>query len=97
MKLIEADSPILAKVREGFGGRLKFILTGSAPMSPHYLSILKKVFKCDLVEGYGQTENTAAAFLQNLSTTEYGNLGYVSVLLPSYSQTSSSSLWTCPK
>jgi long-subunit acyl-CoA synthetase (AMP-forming) len=33
-KLIEEDSPIIKKIREGFGGRIKWMLTGSAPINP---------------------------------------------------------------
>lgn len=32
-KLIEEKSPILNKVREGFGGRIKWMLSGSAPIN----------------------------------------------------------------
>lgn len=42
-----------------FGGKLRFVLTASAPISPTVLSFLRAVLGCFIFEGYGQTECTA--------------------------------------
>lgn len=54
-KLIEEKSPILDKIRQGFGGRLKWMLTGSAPINTKVMELFGKVMGIPFVEAYGQT------------------------------------------
>jgi acyl-CoA synthetase (AMP-forming)/AMP-acid ligase II len=37
--------------------------TGAAPMPNHIMSFLKVAFGCEVMQGYGMTENAAAAFV----------------------------------
>lgn len=46
-------------LQASFGGKLRFVLTASAPISPTVLSFLRAVLGCFIFEGYGQTECTA--------------------------------------
>lgn len=46
-------------LQASFGGKLRFVLTASAPISPAVLSFLRAVMGCFIFEGYGQTECTA--------------------------------------
>ena len=45
------------------GNRIRFIATGSAPVSPEILNFLKVIFSVNLIEGYGLTETTGSGTL----------------------------------
>lgn len=45
-KLISENSPVLDKIREGFGGKIKWMLTGSAPINPKVIELLGKIMGC---------------------------------------------------
>ena len=57
------DNLIFGKVRNSFGGRLRFMLVGSAPVEPKILNFLRCSLSCEIVEGYGQTEDIAGVLL----------------------------------
>lgn len=46
---------VFAKVRDSFGGCIRFLATGSAPLNIEVRKYLKEVFACPFLEGYGQT------------------------------------------
>jgi len=48
-------------VRANLGGRIRFILVGSAPISKDVLDYLKVALCCPIIEVYGLTESTGAA------------------------------------
>jgi len=47
------DQLIFNKIRESFGGRIRFMITGSAPISTTLMDFLKITFCCPIIEGYG--------------------------------------------
>jgi long-chain acyl-CoA synthetase len=49
------DSVVFSKVREGFGGRIRILASGSAPLSPETHEFMMAIMACPLIEGYGQT------------------------------------------
>ncbi|KAI7897488.1 uncharacterized protein BX663DRAFT_444996 [Cokeromyces recurvatus] len=51
------DRLVFSKIRDVLGGRVRFILSGSAPIAPEVLDFLKICFSSCVHEGYGQTEN----------------------------------------
>ena len=57
------DNLIFKEVRKSFGGRLRFMLVGSAPCDSHILNFLRCALSCEIVEGYGQTEDMAGVLL----------------------------------
>ena len=57
------DKLVFNKVKEMVGGRVRFMVTGSAPIDRDVIDFLKICFCCPIIEGYGQTETTAASFL----------------------------------
>lgn len=73
------DAVVFSKIREGFGGRVRFMLTGSAPIKPEVYEFMKIVMCCPFYEGYGQTENTAAAFIRDAIDPVNGHVGGITV------------------
>ena len=64
-----------AKIKGMFGGRLRMFVTGSAPVAPSILTFFREALSCDVREGYGQTETTAASFVTYDGDTNYGHVG----------------------
>jgi len=62
-----------AKVR--LGGRVRLIITASAPIAENILSTLKCLFCCPIVEAYGQTESCGASFATMLYDNRAGHVG----------------------
>jgi long-chain acyl-CoA synthetase len=51
------DRVVFRKIQAVLGGQVQFIGSGSAPIATDALDFLKIAFACDVVEGYGMTEN----------------------------------------
>ncbi|CAD8092103.1 unnamed protein product [Paramecium sonneborni] len=63
------------KTKAILGGRQRIIITGAAPISPKILEYLKVTFCCQIIEGYGQTETSAASFLTDYNDPLCGHIG----------------------
>lgn len=69
-----ADKLVFSKVRERFGGRVRFFISGAAALSPdiaewfHASGVL-------ILEGYGLTENCAGAFVNQPDNFKIGSVG----------------------
>lgn len=57
------DKLVFKNVRKQLGDRLRFILTGSAPIEGDVLTFLRVALGIPILEGYGQTESTGGATL----------------------------------
>ena len=74
VKYTIAKRLVFSKLKNRFGGRIRFFLSGSAPLSRelaeffHAADIL-------ILEGYGLTESSAASFLNRLETYAFGTVG----------------------
>jgi long-chain acyl-CoA synthetase len=71
-----AEKLVFSKVKERFGGRVRFFISGSAPLSLdmaeffHAAGIL-------ILEGYGLTESSAASVVNMPSNFKFGTVGPV--------------------
>lgn len=68
------DALIFNKVRSVLGGRVRLIVTGSAPIAPDILEFLKVVFCCNICEIYGLTE-TMGGFMTKMHDPIAGHVG----------------------
>jgi len=59
---------------ERFGGRLKFFVSGGAPLSPDIAELLNSLGLL-VLEGYGMTENTGAANVNRPNRYRFGTVG----------------------
>lgn len=69
------DAIVFNKFREILGGRVRTMITGSAPISKEVLNFLKIAFCCQIKEGYGQTESAAAVSITFTHDPEVGHVG----------------------
>ena len=49
------EAGVFPKFRAGFGGSIRIMLTGSAPINSAVQNYLQKAMGCPFLEGYGQT------------------------------------------
>ena len=71
-----ADRLVLHKIRERFGGRLKFCPCGSAPLA-HEIGEFFDACGLTILEGYGLTETTAVTFFNRYEDNRYGTVGTI--------------------
>ena len=73
-KLKIADKLVFSKIKARFGGRLRYFISGSAPLSR---DIAEFFHACGILilEGYGLTESSAASFVNRPSKYAFGSVG----------------------
>jgi long-chain acyl-CoA synthetase len=71
-----ADKLFLSKVRNYLGGRIRFCVTGAAPIARNILEFFHGA-GVQLLEGYGLTETTPALTLNRLGAYRFGTVGRV--------------------
>lgn len=69
-----ADRLVLSKIRGRLGGRIRFLLSGSAALSPE-VSAWFAAAGLVLIEGYGLTETAAGACVGDIHHPEFGAVG----------------------
>ena len=58
------DRLVFEKVKQRLGGKVRLLLTASAPISKEVMTFLKVCFCCDFIEGYGMTETAGGSVCQ---------------------------------
>jgi len=69
------DRLVFSKIRQRLGGRVRYIVTGSAPISADTMNFLRICFCATVFEGYGQTECAAAGCLTHPLEYTVGHVG----------------------
>ncbi|KAI9266741.1 hypothetical protein BDA99DRAFT_506557 [Phascolomyces articulosus] len=69
------DRLIFNKVKQALGGRVRFVVSGSAPLGKDVMQFLRIAFCCDIREGYGATETCAASSVHNVGEYHAGHIG----------------------
>ncbi|KAK7469687.1 hypothetical protein BaRGS_00036316 [Batillaria attramentaria] len=69
------DRLVFGRIQKMLGGRVRYIVTGSAPLSASVLDFTRCAFGCLVMEGYGQTESSAGITFNVPGETEAGNVG----------------------
>ncbi|WP_228389182.1 AMP-dependent synthetase/ligase [Cumulibacter manganitolerans] len=69
-----ADKLVLSKIRDRFGGRIRFMISGSAPLNLEIAKWFGGV-GLQILEGYGLTETSATATLNLPGDVVYGSVG----------------------
>ena len=69
------DALVFNKVRKILGGRVRLMVTGSAPIAPQVLQLLRCVFCCPVIEAYGTTECGACCTMTTMGDVTLGHVG----------------------
>ena len=70
-----ADKLVLSKIRDRFGGRLRFFISGSAALDRDIAQWFDAIGVV-VLEGYGLTETSAASSLNRPSAYRFGTVGW---------------------
>lgn len=69
------DSLVFKKMKEAMGGRIKYMVTGSAPIELKIENFLRVAIGVPMIDGYGQTETCAGSFLSRADVPSFGHVG----------------------
>ncbi|KAJ2862335.1 long-chain fatty acid-CoA ligase [Coemansia aciculifera] len=68
------DSIVFKKTREATGGRLKFVITGGAPINRNVQRLMTAAL-CPMIQGFGLTEASGLVAVQLPSDSSFNNVG----------------------
>jgi len=69
------DNVAFKKAKKKFGGRIRLVLSGGAPLSPRINEFVSILFGCPVVQGYGLTETCGAVCMSNPQDKTFSQVG----------------------
>jgi long-subunit acyl-CoA synthetase (AMP-forming) len=66
---------VFKKIQQITGGRLRFVLTGSAPLDGNVQKFVQTCLACPVRQGYGATETSAASVVQEFADNTVSSVG----------------------
>ncbi|KAJ1962405.1 medium-chain fatty acid-CoA ligase faa2 [Dispira parvispora] len=69
------DRLVFKKLQQSLGGNVRFMVSGSAPLSKEVMNFIRVAFGVPVFEGYGQTETSAVLSLTDINERSAGNVG----------------------
>jgi long-chain acyl-CoA synthetase len=69
------DKILFSKVAAVMGGRVKYFITGSAPVDHQVMQFFRIMFSCEFCEGYGATESCAYGSVLPVGDFTAGHVG----------------------
>ena len=74
LEKLVAERLIFSPLRQGLGGRLRFVVSGGAPLEPSLADFFRRAGLL-ILEGYGLTETTAAITVNTPTSYRFGTVG----------------------
>lgn len=69
------DQTVFNPLKKKLGGKIRLILSGSAPLNCDIHDFFKITMSCNVLQGYGLTETSACATCQHSGDKQSGNVG----------------------
>lgn len=67
------DVDFVKEIRKILGGKLRFLLSCSAPIKPEVVLFFKAVMKCPFIESYGLSETSGLASGSRINDVNMGH------------------------
>jgi long-chain acyl-CoA synthetase len=68
------ENAVFQKFRQSLGGKVRILVTGSAPIHPAVQEYMQRAVGCPFIEGYGQTESPTALLIGRKTHTSFSQL-----------------------